>query len=919
MHFGDLPYNQSMSAPILATKVYIPPARPRLVLRRRLIEGLNDGWYRKLTLVSAAAGFGKTTLLGEWVAGLNSASAPVGGPEALRVAWLSLDEGDSNPVRFLAYLIAALQTIFPGIGAGVLAALESPQPPPVEALLTALLNEIAAVPGNFVLVLDDYHMVDARAVDQVLAFLLEHLPPQMHLVIATREDPQLPLARYRVRDQLAELRAADLRFTPAEAAEFLNRVMDLSLSAEDIAVLEDRTEGWIAGLQLAALALQGTPPTPGFGDRARFIDSFTGGHHFVLDYLMEEVLERQSESIQTFLLRTSILERMCGPLCEAVVYGDAGPVLPAVGQDTLEHLERANLFVVPLDGDRRWYRYHHLFGELLRQRLHSRASPAETRDPGPGVAELHIRASAWYEANGLGFEAFRHAAATNDIARADRLVNQGRVPLHSPGAVTAVLDWLASLPRPTRDARPSLWVKSATLALVVGRTAGVDESLDAAEAALQGVEIDATIRDLYGQIAEARATLALTRYQIETVIVQSRRALEYLHPGHLSFRSNAYWTLGLAYFLAGERVAARQALANSLTAGEASARGFSILLSTIALGQVQESDNQLYEAAETYRRSLQLAGDPALSIAYEAQLGLGRISYQWNDLDAAQHHGAQGLKLALQYDKAVDRFISCEVFLAGLQLARGDTDGAAAMLAKAEQSARERSFVQRLPEIAAAQAPLLLRQGNVAAAAVLAEAHQLPLSRARVHLAQGDASAALAALEPLRRQAEAKRWEDERLKVTVLQALACDADGRKDRAAQLLGEALVIAEPGGFIRLFLDEGPPMERLLREVLARGIAPAYARRLLAAFAAPSVREQPGPPEARSAVAQPLIEPLSQRELEILQLIAQGLSNREIGERLFLALDTVKGYNRRIYDKLQVQRRTEALARARELGLL
>ena len=338
-----------MSTPILATKLYIPPPRYKIVLRPCLIERLNEGLSagRKLTLISAPAGFGKTTLVSEWVAGCGRPTA-----------WLSLDEGDNDPTRFLTYLIAALQTIAANIGAGMLAVLQSPQPPSIESILTTLLNEITTIPDNFILVLDDYHAIDSKSVDRCLTFLLEHLPPQMHLVIATREDPHLPLARLRARGQLTELRAADLRFTPSEAADFLNQVMGLNLSAEDIAALETRTEGWIAGLQLAALSMQGHQ------DTTSFIKSFTGSHHFVLDYLVEEVLQQQSESVQTFLLRTSILDRMCGPLCDAVLLDSA-----ASGQETLEYLEHANLFIVPLDNERRWYRYHHLFAELLRQRL----------------------------------------------------------------------------------------------------------------------------------------------------------------------------------------------------------------------------------------------------------------------------------------------------------------------------------------------------------------------------------------------------------------------------------------------------------------------------------------------------------------------------------------------------------------------
>src|SRR5436305_1513435 len=393
-----------MPTPILATKLYLPRLRPNVVIRPRLIERLNQGLHRQLTLIAATAGFGKTTLVSAWVEGIERPRA--------RTAWLSLDEGENDPARFLAYLVAALQTIAATIGQGVLGVLQSPQPPPPEAMLTALLNDITALSDQFVLVLDDYHVLEAKAVDQALTFLLEHLPPQMHLVIATREDPPLPLARLRARGHLTEVRAADLRFTPSEAAAFLNQVMGLDLSAEDIAALERRTEGWIAGLQLAAISLQGHE------DAAGFITSFTGSHHFVLDYLVEEVLGQQSERVQTFLLRTSILDRMSGPLCDAVLLDPSGS-----GQATLEHLERANLFLVPLDNERRWYRYHHLFADLLRQRLQ------QTGCSSGGVTELHRRASQWYEENGLEVEAFLHAAAANDLDRAERLIEGRGVPL----------------------------------------------------------------------------------------------------------------------------------------------------------------------------------------------------------------------------------------------------------------------------------------------------------------------------------------------------------------------------------------------------------------------------------------------------------------------------------------------------------
>src|SRR6266568_2148640 len=560
-------WRREQVTPILATKLYLPPLRPHVVSRPRLIERLNEGLHRNLTLISAPAGFGKTTLVSEWLAG---GSQPV--------AWLSLDEGENDPARFLTYLIAALQTIAAKIGEGVLGGLQSPQPPPPEAILTTLLNDLTTIKDHFVLVLDDYHVIDAKPIDQVLTFLLNHLPPHMHLVIATREDPQLPLARLRARDRLTELRAVDLRFTPSEAAEFLNQVMGLTLSAQDIAALERRTEGWIAGLQLAAISLQGHE------DAAGFITSFTGSHHFVLDYLVEEVLGQQDARVQTFLLRTSILERLCGPLCDAVVLDPS-----TSGQATLEYLERANLFIIPLDNERRWYRYHHLFADLLRQRLHQSfaSSPADAQSH---VNELHIRASQWYEDHSLAIEAFHHAVAADDVERAERLIEGKGMPLQFRGAMISVLNWLASLPTTILDARPSLWVTYASALTMSGQPiSSVEEKLQAAEAALQEAEPDDKTRDLVGHIAAIRAMLAVPANQVETIIAQSRRALEYLHPNNLPVRATAHWTLGYAYQLQGDRAAARGAYTDVISLSQASGNIMVTIAATTCLGQVQEA------------------------------------------------------------------------------------------------------------------------------------------------------------------------------------------------------------------------------------------------------------------------------------------------------------------------------------------
>jgi LuxR family maltose regulon positive regulatory protein len=858
-----------------------------------LIERLNEGLQSKLTLISAPAGFGKSTLAAEWVAGGDRPAA-----------WLSLDEGESDVTRFILYLIAALQTIDAKIGKDVSAALQSPQPPTTESVLTTLLNEITDAPGNIILVLDDYHLVDAAAIDDALAFLLERLPPRMHLVIATREDPNLPLAQLRARGQLMELRAEDLRFDASEAVEFLNRGMGLMLSAETVAALENRTEGWIAGLQLAAISLRGHP------DAACFMESFTGSHRFVFDYLLEEVLRRQTDAVQSFLLRTSILSRMCGPLCDAVMRDASAP-----GSETLEQLERANMFIVPLDDKRRWYRYHHLFADVLRQRL-QQSFAVSAGDEAGGAAGLHVRASAWYEENGLEIEAFHHAAAAHDIPRAERLIEGKGMPLHFRGALIPVMNWLRSLPTEVLDARPSLWTTYASVVMATGHTDETEGKLRAAESALEGVELDGKIRDVVGRIAAIRATLAVSQFDIDAIIAQSHRALEYLDPANLAFRTSTTWKMGIAYRLQGDLSAAGRAYAEVLSASQASGNTVFTLLALAGLGDVQEAGNELRLAAQSYRSVLDLAGDLPLPIAAcNANLGLARICYEWNDLDAAERHWRQSVPLA-QRIESMDRSVACELFLARLKLGRGDVAEAAARLSKADQDVRRNSLTQRIPEVAAARVLILVRQGDLAAAGQLAQVHGLPISQARVHLARGDSSAALAVLEPIRRQAEEKGWQDQRLRVMVLQAIARHANGDKDEALRSLGEALALAEPNGFVRTFVDEGAPMAGLLAEAAAQGIMPDSAAKLLEAF---ETEDRKSEDESDPDHSQALVEPLSRRELEVLRLVAQGLSNHEISERLFLALSTVKGHNLKIFEKLQVKRRTEAIVRARELGLL
>ncbi len=874
---------------LLQTKLYVPRVRPSLVPRPHLVEQLNAGRDGKLTLISAPAGFGKTTLISEWIAGGERPSA-----------WLSLDEGDADLQRFLTYFITALQTlalsgvegIVPELGKELLTLLQSPQLPSTDSILTTLVNDIAAIPDDFNFVLDDYHVVDAPPVDEALAFLLEHLPPQLHLVMTTREDPNLPLARLRVRGQLTELRAADLRFSLEETAVFLNQMMGLNLSKEDIAALEARTEGWIAGLQLAAISMQGHQD-----DAASFIQSFSGSNRFVLDYLVEEVLHQQPESVQRFLLQTAVLNQLTGPLCNALT-GDNN------GQEILESLERANLFLIPLDNERRWYRYHHLFAELLRQRLQQNMAECD-------VAELHIRASQWYEANGLELEAFHYAAVANDVERAARLIEGEGLPLYFRGEATPVRRWLESLSEAEFKARPELWVTYASVLTLTGRLQdNIEEILQAAEAALPDPAPDEKTADLHGQIAANRAMLGIVKNEVESIISQSQRALELLHPDNAPMRTTTTWTLGYAYQVQGNRTAATEAYAETIAQSRKSGNIMTEIAATTCVGQIQETENQAHQAAAAFQRILHLMGDPPWPAACEAFVGLARIHYQWNDLETAERYGQQGLELARQLEN-VDTPAACGVLLARVKLAQGDAVGALATLAEADQFVQQHHFEHWLRAVTAVRIQILLHQGNLTAAAQLAETHDLPLSQARVKLAQGDPTAALAALEPVRRQAEAKDWADERLQALILQALAYEAAGESEKAVQLLGEALALAAPGGLIRLFVDEGPSMAALLREAAKQGAVPAYVQQLLTAFGETAVTQP--------QTTQPLPDPLSERELEVLKLLTTSLSGPEIARELMVSLNTLRTHTKNIYSKLGVNSRRTAVLRAAELNLL
>jgi LuxR family transcriptional regulator, maltose regulon positive regulatory protein len=930
-------YNESMSAQILATKLYIPPPRRGIVPRRRLLERMNAGLAMgcKLTLISAAAGFGKTTLVSEWI------------PDCERpVAWLSLDDGDSDLVCFLSYLIAALGTIQVGFGEGLLAAFHAAQhqPPQTETVLTALLNEISVIPEHFLLILDDYHVIDSKPVDQALTFLVEHLPPQMQLVITTREDPHLPLARLRARGQLTELRAADLRFTSSEAAEFLNRVMGLHLSDGDVAALEARTEGWIAGLQLAALSMQGHQ------DTVSFIKSFTGSHRFVLDYLIEEVFQQQSESVRTFLLQTSILDRLCGPLSDAVLDS-----ISASGQETLEYLDHANIFIIPLDNERRWYRYHHLFADVLHMHL-----MAERPDQ---VSPLHRRASEWYEHNGSMEDAIRHALAAGDFTRAADLVERVFPTMNRSRHFTTLLGWLKTLPDELVRFRPVLSTEYALVSMSCGENESVEPRLRDAERWLDttagmharpespvaGMVVvdEQEFRRLPGRIPLIRAGQALGRGDMPETLRHARRALDLALEDDYLTLGGAASQLGLVAWASGDLDAARRLTAEGLSNVRLAGYISPAIGGAIALADIQIAQGCLHEAMSTYELGLHWAtemGAPALAVPGTADMyvGMANLHYEHNDLKTATQNllTSQALGELAGLPQNPYRW---RATMARIRQAEGDLEGALDLLDQAERlydgnfSPNVRPVGTRKVRVWVAQGRLgeamdWARERGLSVEDELSYLHEFDhITLARVLLARyqrdgSDASisGAVGLLERLLKAAEEGARLGSVIESLVLQAIAYHAQGDIPAALLPLQRALALAEPQGYVRIFLDEGASMMQLLRETFAREIMPDYTVKLLAALEPEKQKSQdksdlpPIIPEGYRD-GESLIEPLSQRELKILQLIAQGLSNREIGERLFLALDTVKGYNRRIFNKLQVQSRTEAIARARELGLL
>jgi LuxR family maltose regulon positive regulatory protein len=889
--------------PLLSTKLFVPPPRPTLVPRPRLMERLSQGLTLPLTLISAPAGFGKTTLISEWRASNAGRDYPL--------ACLSLEIDDNDPTRFLTYVVAALGTLKSDLAETALGVLQSPQPPPLQPFLTGLINDLGELNHSFALVLDDYHFISTKPVHEALGFLLDHLPRHMHLVLLTRADPPLPLARMRARDQLVEIRADDLRFTSTESAAFFNQVIGLALSDDDVSALEERTEGWIAGLQLAALAMHAPRYMQRSEDIARFIAAFTGSHYYVADYLATEVLNSQPEPVRSFLLQTSILGRMTGELCDRLTGRSDG-------QAMLRQLETENLFLIPLDEERRWYRYHHLFAEVLRTHL-QRAYQDQ-------LAELHKRAAEWYEQNGFVPEAVHHALAAGDQLLVARLMEKNAMAMLMRGEAVTVLTWITTIAPLVRE-HPWLAIYQSFAFICTGQLDQVERVLQKLDRHLTLPVMDAEAEAMRSHIAVIRALATAQRGEAQQATTLAQQALDLLPEGDTVIRGILIFTLGDACWQTGDLAEARRAFVEASQINKAVGNFLGGVLALSSVAALLTEQGELHRAAETYQTAVQMATRSDRRImpaAAHACLGLSDLEYKWNELDAAGRSVLQALELGLRWGNP-DTLANAHLMRARLQQAQGDTTAAFGSLREAEALAQGQGVTAVTTlRVEAIRVRLWLAQANLEAVThwsreqpfdfhgEISYQNQVAyLTLARILIAQNRADTALILLERLLVQVEALGQMGIALEVLILRSLALADSGDTPGALTTLARALMLGQSEGYVRVFLDEGTPMVKLLRHAGSRGISPKYVAELLSQF-----NSEIG---ITPTTQQPLIEPLTERELEVLRLLADGLSNQEIARKLVVALGTAKTHTASLYRKLDVVSRTQAVARARELGLL
>jgi LuxR family maltose regulon positive regulatory protein len=952
-----------------------------------LDDGLRLG--HRLILVSAPAGFGKTALLSEWLRARQPGSACAKGQPVVHAAWLALEEDDNDPTRFVTYVVAAMQHAWTGLqgltdegGLDVKSLLQTDatlpptQPMALKTVFTALLNTLNALmaegapDAHWILVLDDYHLITAPAIHEGLAFLLEHLPPNVHLGIATRVDPPLPLPRLRARRQLTEIRAVDLRFTHAEAVTFLNQVAGLELAEADVATLENRTEGWIASLQLAALSIRGRDAA-GIRD---FIAAFSGTHRHVIDYLAEEVLAQQPPEIRAFLLCTSILERLTAPLCDVLLEQEGQMAQEGQAQVILEHLERDNLFLVPLDDERRWYRYHRLFADFLYNRLlrHYSEVGASSGDLPASVMDLHRRASVWYEENMMLEAAIRYALRAQAFTRAARLIQRIAIDLLMRGEANTLLNWLRALPVSMVHADAELSLLYAEVLLIAGTGEPVESYLQTAEDALPS-DIAETSPSAYeqivSQIAAIRAYVATYKGDLQRGTVLAQQALAHLPEENPFLRSVVTWVLGFVHFFDVDIVEAQRTFDETLAFSQATGNILVSALSAYVSGYLLSLRGHLRQARSFFERQLKSIGGRGAETSSDAWSetppgsgsngddlspswglifqGYGEVLREMDKLEEAERYLARGIELLKRWGN-VEILVDSYVLLARIRRARGDVSGTHQALDNAMVFVHAGQVSPlTVRQIEAHHAALSLAMGEMEVAERWAKAvvgsqtqrRLRPISPpetgnitlfvrwtevrtlAMVYITQGRSDAALHLVTALRQEMEAAGWFGIVIELLSLEALALAAGAPSTSesdvsALAILEQALALAAPEGYVRIFLDSGPRMVSLLQEALAQDVMPAYVRTLLAHAGAQSAEAYPS---AKPQAKFELIEPLSDREIEVLELIVAGYTNREIADKLFIAVSTVKSHINNIYRKLDVSNRVQAVTRADELALL